>query len=404
MMHIEITAQQTSGCTDFVPHPERLHLGSQYAEGVDTLSFTLPEEWAGKTVSLHIEQENGTLPTPLLLDGEGCVAVDRRLTAARSGRWMLTATDGAGYTAYTHPGTYDTCEIIATDGFDDSSMSTPYEQFVAQVLEEAQSAAASSQAAAQSAQQAAASAAQASEAVQTAGTQAATASTKAEAASASADRAEAAARRAEAAAPEGGTVISVNGQGGRVQLGAADVGALPLPAQPAAGCLLRVQAVDSETGAVTTETVPESDLTSFVRRTDLPTAQEAGPVKVGEGYGLALTPEGELRLDPATAALLESMDNAWCPLTPSLVPLAVKLALTILWEGAAWTDEDRTQARATLDAAQASALDTLTQRVEALELKYNTAVTQNAFTADLSTLNNLTASGTWNAGQARIEF
>ena len=240
--------------------------------------------------------------------------------------------------------------------------------------------------------------------VQTAGTQAATASTKAEAASASADRAEAAARRAEAAAPEGGTVISVNGQGGRVQLGAADVGALPLPAQPAAGCLLRVQAVDSETGAVTTETVPESDLTSFVRRSDLPTAQEAGPVKVGEGYGLALTPEGELRLDPATAALLESMDNGWSPLTPSLVPLAVKLALTILWEGAAWTDEDRTQARATLDAAQASALETLTQRVEALELKYNTAVTQNAFTADLSTLNNLTASGTWNAGQARIEF
>ena len=98
------------------------------------------------------------------------------------------------------------------------------------------------------------------------------------------------------------------------------------------------------------------------------------------------------------------MDNAWSPLTPSLVPLAVKLALTALWDSAAWSDQDRTQARTTLDAAQASALETLTQRVEALELKYNTAVTQNAFTADLSTLNNLTASGTWNAGEARIEF
>lgn len=390
MMHIEITARQLSGCTDFIPHPPRLHLGSQNAQGVDTLAFTLPEEWAGKSVSLHIEQADGALPVPLLLDGEGCVAVDRRMTAARSGRWMLAATDGAGYTAYTQPGLYDTGEILPTDGSAEPPAASVYEQFVAQVMASAVAAWESSAAAAQSTREAAASVS--------------AARTEAAAASASADRAEEAARRAEAAAPEGGTVISVNGQGGRVQLGADDVGALPLPAAPAAGCLLRIQAVDSETGAVTTETVPESDLSGFVRRTDRPTAQEAGPVKLSSGYGLALTAEGELRLAPAAAEQLSAMSNNWAPLVPALLPLAVKLALATLWESAAWTEKDRAGARATLDAAQASALDALARRVEALELKYDTVVTEHPFTADLATLNNLTASGIWNADEARIEF
>ena len=68
MMHIEITPRQVSGCTDFIPQPARLHLGSQNAQGVDTLSFALPEAWAGMSVSLHIQQDDGTLPAPLLLD------------------------------------------------------------------------------------------------------------------------------------------------------------------------------------------------------------------------------------------------------------------------------------------------------------------------------------------------
>ena len=96
MMHIEIAARQLSGCTDFIPRPARLHLGSQNAEGVDVLAFALPPEWAGKSVSLHLERADGTPQSPLLLDGQGQVAVDRRLTAARAGRWMLTAADGAG--------------------------------------------------------------------------------------------------------------------------------------------------------------------------------------------------------------------------------------------------------------------------------------------------------------------
>lgn len=418
MMHIEITVRQLSGCTDFIPCPARLHLGSQNAEGVDTLAFTLPEEWAGKSVSLHIEQADGALPAPLLLDGSGQVKVDRRLTAARSGRWMLTATDGAGYTAYTQPGSYDTWETLPTDGDAEPPSSSLYEQFVAQVMASAEEAQNFSQAAAQSAQKADDAAGQAEATVSSIGgqveaaaSQAKAAAAQAQAASASADRAEAAAQRAEAVAPGEGYVISVNSKGGRVQLDAGDVGALPLPAAPAAGCLLRIQAIDSETGDVTTETIPESDLTSFVRRTDKPTAQEAGPIKLGSGYGLTLTAQGELRLTPATSQQLDAMENGWSPLTPSLVPLAVKLALATLWEGAAWTDEDRAAARSTLGAAHTAALDalkqsmeSLSQRVETLELKYDTIVTEHAFTADLRTLDNLTVTGIWNADEARIEF
>ena len=398
MMHIEIAARQLSGCTDFLPRPARLHLGSQNAEGVDVLAFALPPEWAGKSVSLHLERADGTPQSPLLLDGQGQVAVDRRLTAARAGRWMLTAADGAGYTAYTQPGTFDTGEILpVTDGGEEPPSPTLYEQFVAQVLAHASSAASSAAKAAQSAGEAGSWAGQAADAV-------AAAQTKADAASASAGRAEAAALRAEAAAPEDGPVISVNSKGGRVQLDAWDVGALPLPAAPAAGSLLRVQTVDPETGKMTTEAVPESSLSSFVRRTDRPTAQQAGPVKLAGGYGLALTADGALRLVPATQAQLDAMTEAWAPLTPALVPLAVKRALAAAWDSAAWTDGDRTQARATLGAAAASALEALTARVEALELGGGAEITQHPFEADLGTLANLTAAGVWNQAEARLEF
>ena len=398
MMHIEIAARQLSGCTDFLPRPARLHLGSQNAEGVDVLAFALPPEWAGKSVSLHLERADGTPQSPLLLDGQGQVAVDRRLTAARAGRWMLTAADGAGYTAYTQPGTFDTGEILpVTDGGEEPPSPTLYEQFVAQVLAHASSAASSAAKAAQSAGEAGSWAGQAADAVTAA-------QTKADAASASAGRAEAAALRAEAAAPEDGPVISVNSKGGRVQLDAWDVGALPLPAAPAAGSLLRVQAVDPETGKMTTEAVPESSLSSFVRRTDRPTAQQAGPVKLAGGYGLALTADGALRLVPATQTQLDAMTEAWAPLTPTLVPLAVKRALAAAWDSAAWTDGDRTQARATLGAAAASALEALTARVEALELGGGAEITQHPFEADLGTLANLTAAGVWNQAEARLEF
>ena len=171
----------------FLPRPARLHLGSQNAEGVDVLAFALPPDWAGKSVSLHVERADGAPQTALLLDGQGQVAVDRRLTAARAGRWMLTATDGAGYTAYSQPGCFDTGEILAEGEVGEPPSPSLYEQFVAQVLDSAGDAASSAQAAAQSAGSASAAAGQAADAVSAA-------QAKADAASASAGRAEAAAQ------------------------------------------------------------------------------------------------------------------------------------------------------------------------------------------------------------------
>lgn len=97
------------------------------------------------------------------------------------------------------------------------------------------------------------------------------------------------------------------------------------------------------------------------------------------------------------------MTDGWSPLTPALVPLAVKLALASLWESAAWSDTDRSSARTTLGAAAAAALEALEARVEALE-QADVEVTQHPFEADFSTLEGLTAAGVWNIAQARIEF
>lgn len=79
--------------------PGVLHLGGVGTAGVESLSFALPEEWSGMAVTLHIEQEGGTLPQPVLLDESREVTIDRRFTAARQGLWMLLAQSTDGYTA-----------------------------------------------------------------------------------------------------------------------------------------------------------------------------------------------------------------------------------------------------------------------------------------------------------------
>ena len=199
-------------------------------------------------------------------------------------------------------------------------------------------------------------------------------------------QAEAAADRAEAAAPQDGTVLSVNGKGGAVVLGANDVGAPAKPASPAAGDLLAVAAVSAETGAVSTKSVP-----------------------VDGAHGVQITAAG-LQIVPATQAKLNEMTDQWSPLTPALLPLAVKLALAIAWTSAAWTDTDRTNARATLGAASAaetsSQITELLARVNALELQggSGSGAVDQPYAADLGTLAGLTMTGVWNQTLERIEF
>ena len=62
-MQINITARDFGG-TEFLAQPHRLHLGAQKAEGVDRLEFSLPEQWNGCVVTLHIRHADGTLAEP----------------------------------------------------------------------------------------------------------------------------------------------------------------------------------------------------------------------------------------------------------------------------------------------------------------------------------------------------
>ena len=77
--------------TGWRAEPETLYLGGVGAVYVEKLEFELPEEWDGLAVTLHIEQEGGTMPQPMLLDGNNNAPVDGRFTTARQGLWMLMA-------------------------------------------------------------------------------------------------------------------------------------------------------------------------------------------------------------------------------------------------------------------------------------------------------------------------
>ena len=298
-MEIQITQKQCGG-TEFLARPHRLHLGAQNAAGVDQLHFILPEAWAGCSAALYLRRADGTLLAPVSLDGEGRVTVDRRLTGSTGGQWMLAAIRGEDYTAYTRPGSYDTYAILPTDGGAEELPPSLYEQFVARVLESASTASTAAQRAAASAASCTANAAQA----QTAAQRAETGRT---AALEAAGRAETAAARAEALAPEEGRVVSVNGKAGIVRLTAQDVGALPCPAQPVAGQLLRVLSTDPDTGAVRTDTTPPPDLTPYVRSSTVPTAAVPGAVKADPAFGVTVRADGTLATAPADEAALDAM-------------------------------------------------------------------------------------------------
>ena len=341
-MKIQIIHRACGG-TEFLPQPSRLHLGAQNAEGVDRLQFQLPESWADCAIALYLRRSDGTQLAPGPLDGDACVTVDRRLTGCTGGQWMLAAVSGSGYTAYTRPGRYDTYATLPTDGGSEDLPPTLYEQFVARVLESASTAATAAQSASASAERCTSSAAQA----QTAARQASTSST---AAAGCASRAEAAAARAEELAPADGQVLSVNGKSGVVVLRAQDVGALPRPAQPVAGSLLRVLSVNPDTGALLTDTTPPLDLTPYVRSSTLPDAKTPGPVRIDPQYGVAVREDATLTLVPASAVQLDSMTDGFAPLTPALLPYGVKKALTTASTAAGWTGAEKTAALRTLGA------------------------------------------------------
>ena len=255
-MIITITAKEQGGGTQFVPAPRRLHLGGERAEGVDRLTFELPEEWEALSVSMYVEHEDGKLMTPVLLDSQHSVSVSRTFTDALEGKWMLAATNGAGYTAYTLPGSYDVYDTMDTSGDGTEIPQSQYEQFVSQVIQSASNAA--------------------NAAAQAQASQAAAASSAGQAQS-DADRAEEAAQRAEGIAPTEGMVLSVNGKGGVVVLDAADVGALAVPATAAPGQMLVVESLGEDGQPVIgTEDKPQSYGPGFVKmQASIPVAERS---------------------------------------------------------------------------------------------------------------------------------
>ena len=335
-MEIEILEQQCGG-TEFVPRPHRLHLGAQNAEGVDRLQFVLPAAWAGCTLALYLRRSDGVQLAAIPLDADDSVTVDRRLTGSVRGQWMLAAIGSGGYTAYTRPGSYDVYATLPTDGGSEELPPSVYEQFVARVLESAHAAAAS----ARRAENGAADTAMQAALAQKTADKILADRTDAEAC---AKRAEAAALRAESYAPTGGQVLSVNSKGGAVQLNAQDVGAVPSPAQPLPGEVVRILSVDAATGAVQTDTTPLPDLRPYVRSETVPTAATPGAVRADGQYGVAVRADATLTTVPATAAQLDRMTEAYAPLTPALLPYGVKKALTSAIGVADWSAQEKTAA------------------------------------------------------------
>ena len=66
-MQVRIVEKRFGG-VEFAPEMKVLHLGGQSSANVERLEFTLPESWQGKSVTLHIQRQDGTLPAPILLD------------------------------------------------------------------------------------------------------------------------------------------------------------------------------------------------------------------------------------------------------------------------------------------------------------------------------------------------
>ena len=254
-MQINITARDFGG-TEFLAQPHRLHLGAQKAEGVDQLEFSLPEQWNGCVVTLHIRHADGTLAEPLALDEAGCVGVGRSFTGWASGEWMLAAANGNGYTAYTRPGQYDVHGILPTEGGGEELTPSVYEQFIARVVD-------SANAAAEAAKRAASGEANAKQSASEAASSAQQTAASATLAAGYAEQAEAAADRAASYAPTEGAVLSVNGKSGAVRLNALDVWALPRPVSPKVGQLVRVVKVDASTGALTVDTISTDSLSGL---------------------------------------------------------------------------------------------------------------------------------------------
>ena len=277
-MQIKIIEKHFGG-VEFTPEMRVLHLGGQSSANVERLEFQLPESWQGKSVTLHIQRQDGTMPSPILLDENNSCAVGKGFTASPCGQWMLLALGEDGFRALTRPAKYNCYETLATDG--DAEISpTQYETFVAQVAGYSNAA----QNSAKEARNAAAAAKKDANKAEAARMEAATAASEAgaaqSAAEGSASRAERAADRAEQIAPSDGAVRSVNGKGGVVTLTAEDLGAV---GANSAGYVKSISLTDRTLkltfGDGSTKTMQTKDTTTLENMTGILPAEHGGTGK-----------------------------------------------------------------------------------------------------------------------------
>lgn len=110
-MQIQVIPRDCGG-TEFIAQPHRLHLGRTERRGHRHPGVPAAGGVAGCAVTLHIKHCDGTLAVPIPLGTGGEVTVGRSFTGWAAGEWMLAATDGNGYAAYTRPGRYDVHGIL----------------------------------------------------------------------------------------------------------------------------------------------------------------------------------------------------------------------------------------------------------------------------------------------------
>ena len=340
-VNIKIIQRQCGG-TEFLSQPHRLHLGAQNAAGVDELCFTLPKAWAGCTVALYLRRSDGTLLAPVSLDTQHCVTVDRRLTEAPadSGCWqpsMPAATPPIPGPAATTP-TPSCPPTAARKSCRPRSMSSswrvcwkvpvplPPPRSVPQPVLQARHPMRHRPRPRHSAPAPTVPLHPAVQPVPSC------------------------CRTAEELVPTDGQVVSVNGKSGIVKLTAQDVGALPCPAVPVSGQLLRVLSVDPNTGAVLTDTAAMPDLSPYLRSSTVPTASAPGAVRVDPACGINVRSDGTLIIAPAAREQLDSMTDALLPLTAALLPYGVKKALTTAAAAGEWTAAEKANALRTFGA------------------------------------------------------
>lgn len=101
--------------------------------------------------------------------------------------------------------------------------------------------------------------------------------------------------------------------------------------------------------------VNTTDLTDYVKNTDYATSSKVGVVRAGQG--LAVNPTGAMYISQATQTYIDARTDTFKPITPYVLNIAVKAALTDAKRISDLTDDEKVNARGVIGALGSSDLD-----------------------------------------------